>query len=123
VTNRVELPGDHWAELRDPMDVTERERRPLKVAYGEFARSLSEQPADASGGGEVDDLIASGEAFERSSLVFCVTAWGGPRLDGVAISEEALDDIPAPVYTALSVAVAPIIKMMFPNPKASMSLA
>lgn len=143
-STRVELPGGNWAELRDPMEVTEKERRPLKRAYAELAKELSKRAAERQGpataaitpvppqlGGtgpssrsplddvDVDVLLDAGDVFERQAVVFCVTSWGGPRLDGKEITPDGLDDIPAPVYTALSVAVAPIVEVLFPNPKAS----
>jgi hypothetical protein len=33
MSNRIELPGDHWADIKDPMEITERELSPLKEAF------------------------------------------------------------------------------------------
>ena len=70
---KIELPGDNWAKLRDPDEVTERQRRPLvrlqrktllKATNSLEASNISQReimsrlsPEDYDALEEVDDLV------------------------------------------------------------------
>jgi hypothetical protein len=131
MTTRIELPGNHWAELRDPMDVTERDLRPLKEAFlglseqrkgptpgvGEVAVTgavqLGAPPVAVANRTPVGEQLDQIEAFEHEAMAFFVVAWdfeADPTPD-------ALWDIPIPVKNALDKATAPLLQEMFPGLK------
>lgn len=134
MTTHIELPGGHWAELRDPMETSERERRPLKARFLELSRTgtVAAHPVGAvavtgalhpmAGGGpstaaapapqvSVDEELDLIETFEHEAIAFFVVAWDFP----FEPSPDALYDLPVPCFTALSTAVTPLLSTMFPG--------
>jgi len=130
MTTKIDLPGGHWAELKDPMDVTERDRRPLKeslVKLGQAQRTPPQPVGAASALGAINpfappapepipamevaerlDLI---EAYERLCMSFFIVSWDFD----FPVSDDALLDLPSPVYNALEKATAPFLKEVIPS--------
>lgn len=126
--SKVELPGGNWVELRDPYNVTERERKPLKRAFIAMGKAgqAAEKPGDAAvttplppqlGGRnfepdvDLDLRLDAMEDFESKIMVFFVEAWS---FDSEP-SEDALLDIPATAYIAIDEAVGERMGVLFPE--------
>jgi len=127
---KVDLPGGHWAEVRDPMDITVDEVRPLKEKLVELGRArkgasspvgsvaasgsinpmagFAAPPVEESPVGEQLDQI---EGFEHAAMAFFIVSWDFD----FAPSAETLRKLPIPVYNALDAAVAPYLGEVFPQ--------
>lgn len=125
---RVDLPGGQWAELRDPLEVSERERRPLKQAQFGLSRDRrkGEKPGDEAVttpvapqlGGPTksapslsDEDFRVYQGFTDQLIAFFVASWSFDP----APSEDTLLDLPAAAYTALEKAVQPRVDVLFPE--------
>lgn len=128
MSDRIELPAGHWAEIRDPMEVTERQKRPLKalrISLGKaFAAKPSTEPVptpdpsnpatapkSAADLMSVDELLDATEAFEYNSAAFFIESWDfdfPPTADSV-------QDIPGPVYAELDKAIGQRLIVLFPD--------
>jgi hypothetical protein len=122
---RVELPDGQWADLYDPIKVPERKRRPVVKALVSFlkdrqqhavpnisAEDLSDEDKAAALAAQIDPglLIAADDLNDAvvSALVF---AWSFE----LAVSADALLDLPADAYKTLSEACAPHLSALMPN--------
>lgn len=104
---RIELPGDNWAELADPLKVTQKRRRPVQRIMYEIVGAGANRDGDYLTSKELDLL----EQFNDRLIVAFVTAWSYT----FEISVDGLGDLPADAYDALQEAVAPLSKEMLPN--------
>lgn len=136
--DRIPLPDGHWVKVVDPKTVSERQRRPMKATYTRFVLAMQKVIGDAqsvvvedgvtpdptkpaaAGGSikvDVDELLDATEAFQWEAISFCTAEWGGPELDGVAITPDSVADLPVPSFEMLSEATRPTIEILFPIPK------
>jgi hypothetical protein len=138
MSTHLDLPGDHWAEIKDPMDITVDEAQPLKARFLSLGRELNASKAPvgsvaATGalhpiaGGPSDpapapaldddslsdDKIAKYLAFGRQSMAFFIEKWDF----GFEPSGENLGKIPVPVYDKLDEHIAPLIGQIIPELK------
>lgn len=86
VLERVILPDDGWADVRDPKKVPERLRRPVRQAAIALQRTLPEDQRKPSVHVSEPDEVASDETQ---------AAFGTPPVD--ALVEEAKEDEDAPL--------------------------
>jgi|ERR1039458_8205004 hypothetical protein len=105
----VELPDGHWADLKDTDDLTNRERKLLRraivPAFGVKPKldALGVKENDpttweqAAVGLDADDLDLLDD-FQGAYIVAYVGAWSLGPLPTLA----TVDDIPGPIYDALS---------------------
>lgn len=130
MAEHVTLPSGATADLRDAVDVTERQRRPIKriqaklAALPSFVAAIKEAEAaqNADGGALTPDqqlAIAGGmgEAFDlleelNDSLIGAVVrGWSYP----FPVSADASQDLPGRDLDALRAACAPYLKDLMPN--------
>lgn len=91
---RVELPDDHWAEMREPESVTAGDRRRFIAA------------AEMTEGGDTSKTLGA----MNTLIALLVTAWDlGPL---PAQYPDVLDELSMPVYDALLGAAAPAAKYL-----------
>ena len=111
---RIELPGNDWAELRDPATLTERQRRPVRAAVMAMSTGAMAASIDAAEATTADQAIAVAQAVTPADLavmvevndlvaVAMIEAWsfGEPPT-----SADALLDLPGGTYDLLVAAVA-----------------
>lgn len=121
---RVELPRGNWVELRDPYEVSERERRPLKRFFLAKGKSKDERGGDVIAtprapqlGGvpvedeDTDEKLEMLESYERELMLFFATSWSFTQ----EITHGGLQDLPGYAYAAIDNAVGPRIEILFPN--------
>ncbi len=84
-TERIELPDDDWAEIRDPRKVPERLRRPVREAAINLQRSLPED--QRRGTVKVEEPLKEAEEETQS-------AFGAPPIDGLVEEVESISDLP-----------------------------
>lgn len=119
---RVELPREHWVEVRDPWDITEDERNAL---WADLARqSRSRQPSPAPGGDlapppSIADVDPEKEIRSRSEngrrlMAMLFVKWGGPLLDDRPLTIEEIAKVPVPLFNALDAVVMPAVRELFP---------
>ncbi len=122
---RIDLPGDGWADIKDPDDLTNRERKLLRRhgmaslhpprqdgrlrcqgRPGTIGRSVDDIPrGDASGSGRsltADDLDLLDDAQSAFIVVF-TAAWS---LDLPLPTMDTVDDLPGPIWDVLAKATA-----------------
>ncbi|HEV8065122.1 MAG TPA: hypothetical protein VGP46_09830 [Acidimicrobiales bacterium] len=128
---KVDLPGGAWVELRDPMDATERQRRPLREAFMEMGRAqrgpstpagsdavTTPLPPQLGGGQPVNEVpvaetLDAIDDFTHKAVAFFITAWSFE----FPCTPESLYDIPVPIYNAIDEAALPMIQEMIPQLK------
>lgn len=123
-TIHVPLPRGHSAELRDPWDVTDAQRRPLvsgiSAARRKYQRSASKkapvagdvtpQPGE-SVVDEAEDITDDDAAWalvlgnRERVWQFLIVSWSGPQLDGQSITATSIERLPIPILNALTKAV------------------
>lgn len=125
---RVELPRGHWVVLKDPWEITERERQPLQVAFLELGQRRRVQQTAAAPGGDgaqspvpgaaptepKEDAASTVEtmsAFGRDLVAFFVVEWDLDK----PISADSMLDLPVPLYNAIDDLVGPLVAELFPN--------
>ena len=109
---RVELPSGGWAILRDPMTVTNRERKPI---LAEMARQ-----EDAKGVPE-GQVVLERQTIAEMYVRTLVKAWSF-ELPIPSVDRESLEDIPALDHDALCLRVQDpesdiFLKVEKPDPK------
>lgn len=125
-SGRIDLPRGHWVELKDPWEITERERNAIvadNAAKTGGNRASRRQNAGLAGTAPASDdedpraeFLAAVDAGHGLVARF-ISAWGGPLLDGKPITQETLVDLPAPLYVAIDAAVTPALREVFPRAK------
>lgn len=125
---RVELPRDHWVVLKDPWEITERERQPLQVAFMELGQRRRVQQIAAAPGGDgaqspvpgatptapEEDAATTVEtmsAFGRDLVAFFVVEWDLDK----PVTAESMLDLPVPLYNAIDALVGPLVAELFPT--------
>ena len=83
--DKVSLPGDAWAQLRDPDTVTERQRKPFVTAIGRVAKADGMDDGGMGALFDVQDCLVLAMVQEWS-FEFPVTADGLLDLPHKAIS-------------------------------------
>lgn len=130
MAEHITLPSGATADLRDAVDVTERQRRPIKriqaklAALPSFVAAIKEaEAAQKSVGGELtpDQQLAiaggMGEAFDlleelNDSLIGAVVrGWSYP----FAVSVDAAQDLPGRDLDALRTACGPYLRELLPS--------
>lgn len=108
--------GDGWVEIRDPRQVTERQRRPAKYAMSSFMQFKGEFPDPGMSAEQIAEFPspsqAAMEAADRmndSLIVAFVSAWSWD----VPVQIDTVADCPE--YDAVSKLVAPLIADLFPE--------
>lgn len=109
--DKVFLPGDHWAILRDPMDISEREARQLQRRYAEFSRKLRGNSKSTGPLRMTDERLAAAADFEHEVLASFIESWDFTP----SPSADALMDLPRPVYNALDEAAEPLMSVIIPG--------
>lgn len=121
MTDKIELPGGNWAKLRDPQDITDKQRRPLAklqrlLAASDLGDALTQR---AEMGEEVtekqlNDLlkpVLAGEEWdllESTSdllVVALVEEWSFEQ----PITAESVQNLPGRVSKALRAACDPLL--------------
>lgn len=102
-TAHHDLPSGGYVQLRDPEDVTERQRRPLRVLMAtmgdvDFRRPTAEQLDKLN---DANDLLA----------VILISSWSFD--DDVTV--EAIADLPGPDYDEILRLVAPMFMKVCPS--------
>lgn len=116
MTTRIDLPGGAWADLKDPEELTNRERKMLRrrvnaaTKVGDELKAIG-VTADMAREGVPDALAAQVEAVinedafdalsdaQAALIVAYVAAWS---LDLPLPTLDTVDDLPAPVFDALA---------------------
>lgn len=116
MSRRIDLPGGAWADLKDPDELTNRDRKLLRrrvnsaTKVGDRLRALG-VTADMAREGVSDALAAQVEAvldsdaFDALSdaqgafIVAYTAAWS---LDRPLPTLDTVDDLPAPIFDALA---------------------
>ncbi len=127
-SNRIPLPGGHWADLRPVQDITERRRRPIKkmsaslLANEGFAqvvrevRASGKDPETLPEAEKVDIAARMGSvAFDELEdvqdllVVAAVRGWSFTGEDGqvLPVTVEGILDVPGGALDALRNAVRP----------------
>jgi hypothetical protein len=111
MTERIELPDNAWAELRDPRTVPERLRRPITRAMFNIANGDALDLLTSS-----DDILSPNMIDVYSQLndlviVARVVAWSFDS----PITVESVLELPGNVYEALQEITAEGIVDMIPN--------
>lgn len=122
---RVDLPDGQWADLYDPVKVPERKRRPVVRALVAFMKDrqahvvptiddsvLSDEDKAAALAAQIDpSLLMAADDLNDAVVVALVSAWSWEK----DITADALLDLPADAYKALSEACAPHMNALMPN--------
>lgn len=114
---RVELPRDHWVEVRDPWEITEKEV--LELTADLIRRTSKNAPNPTPGvpgaaGDPLEEFRSRTEGVHHL-VASLVVAWGGPLLDGKERDPETIGDLPAPLIRAIDEALAPVMRELFPT--------
>lgn len=91
---RVDLPDGQWLELRDPAEVTERQRRPHLAAVSVYMGTPDYSAA------RVDALRACNE----TAAIALINGWSFPE----AVSAEAMQDWPSLRYDQVMSVIEPL---------------
>jgi len=117
--SKVPLPSGGWLELRDPEDVTERQRRSVANVLGRLSpdmkRMLSSgkpQEADTLAEAGLEVVLAANEtdmdtfdALNDALAAALIVSWSYE----LPVTADAMADLPSRDYRAVQVAVAPYI--------------
>lgn len=111
--SRVDLPSGAWIELRDPGDITERQRRTVMLVMSELSPQAKQSLASAND--EASAIDAYGETSrDDSEILFrmndalAIVMIVGWSFDFPPLAE-SLPDIPGRDYKAVLEAVAPFV--------------
>lgn len=117
-----DLPGGNWVKLKDPLEVTERARKPLRRAFQATVRGLR-GPAPKRGADVVDspdptaapqvdesDILEEErldmlDRYQYQAMAFFVTDWSF----AFEPSPETIQDLPAPCYSELDALTGPLV--------------
>lgn len=105
--HRIELPGGAWADIRDPEELSERHRRPVKNLASASVATIARLEGISAG----EDMAALGITEEEAdrltrlqdaTIVAVVAAWSYD----LPVTADALLDLPGAAYDALAAATA-----------------
>ena len=121
MTQRIPLPDDAWAEIKEPKELTNRERKFLRrqsIAVLPLQAKLVEAglgPSDVSAEGQVSDVATVKlfemlgadnldllESIQSAAIVTYTLGWGYKDETHPAPTMETVDDMPGFLYDALA---------------------
>ena len=105
--SRVDLPGDQWADLADPLQVTHKKRKPVRRVMFELVQVRVSKTGPALDAVELDLL----EQLSDLMVVALVDAWSFP----VPVDMDGLGELPGDAYDALQLACAPLGEALLPS--------
>ena len=123
MSDRIDLPGEHWAVLKDPMEITERQARALQRKFMEVGRQARPEvgsvaqttpdptkPAVPAGPNLTDEQLDLITEFEHEVVAYFITEWDFE----FPPTAEAMNDLPVPVYRSLDDATEPLVGVLIP---------
>jgi len=111
MTQRIDLPSGGWAELRDPIDVCERLRRPVVQAMGSLTKHDIEQVSPESADGTDPAVLARFQSLNDLVAVALVESWSFDA----AVTVANLQELPGRDYDAVLRAVSPMVSGLLPD--------
>lgn len=111
--SRVDLPSGGWVELRDPDDITERQRRTVSLLMSELSPQAKQSLAGAADEAAAVAIVGEtsrddAEILFRMNDALAMVMIAGWSFDFPPLAE-TLPDIPGRDYKAVLEAVAPFI--------------
>jgi hypothetical protein len=102
---RVELPGDDWAELRDPSDLRAKDKIAVQRAIVFSMQNPDDEPEDGQEPSRVP--VSAGLAEDMTVAMLCrlITSWS--LQPPAPVTAAVIEDLPLATYTALSDAIVP----------------
>lgn len=117
MSTKIDLPGGGWAEIKDPDELTNRDRKLLRrhvlaasglreklIAAGVDPEAAKEAQIDAAAGARIAALLTPDDmdltdAAQGAFIVAYVASWDADR---PLPTMDTVDDLPGPVYDVLA---------------------